>query len=37
MKDKNAEVLLNQEADPDKPGEGQFYCLHCAYVLIFSV
>ncbi|KAK7604545.1 hypothetical protein V9T40_005731 [Parthenolecanium corni] len=29
-----AEELLNQETDPDKPGEGQFYCIHCARYFI---
>lgn len=30
LKPKNAEALLNQEIDDDKPGGAQFYCLHCA-------
>ncbi|XP_047121080.1 zinc finger protein 593 homolog [Schistocerca piceifrons] len=30
MKEKNAKLLLNQEIDLDKPGNAQFYCLHCA-------
>uniref|UniRef100_UPI00358DD9E8 zinc finger protein 593 n=1 Tax=Myxine glutinosa TaxID=7769 RepID=UPI00358DD9E8 len=25
-----AERLLRQDPDPDLPGEGQHYCLHCA-------
>jgi hypothetical protein len=25
-----AELLLKQEVDLDKPGLGQFYCVHCA-------
>lgn len=32
LKRENAEKLLNQEVDLDKPGSAQFYCLHCAYV-----
>lgn len=28
--EKNAKQLLNQEIDFDKPGEAQFYCIHCA-------
>lgn len=28
--EKNAKKLLNQEIDFDKPGEAQFYCIHCA-------
>lgn len=30
IKPENAEKLLNQELDLDKPGEAQHYCLHCA-------
>jgi hypothetical protein len=30
LKEENAEKLLNQEIDLDKPGNAQFYCLHCA-------
>uniref|UniRef100_A0A8C4R3M1 Uncharacterized protein n=1 Tax=Eptatretus burgeri TaxID=7764 RepID=A0A8C4R3M1_EPTBU len=26
------EKLLRQELDPELPGEGRHYCLHCAYV-----
>ena len=27
------EKLLRQEPDTELPGEGQHYCLHCAYVV----
>ncbi|GLV39948.1 uncharacterized protein CBL_10844 [Carabus blaptoides fortunei] len=30
----NAEKLLNQETDLDKPGQAQFYCIHCARYFI---
>ncbi|KAL5010003.1 hypothetical protein ScPMuIL_012308 [Solemya velum] len=30
LKPENAEKLLKQEIDHDKPGLGQHYCLHCA-------
>jgi bud site selection protein 20 len=30
LKEENAKQLLNQETDLDKPGNAQFYCLHCA-------
>jgi bud site selection protein 20 len=30
LKEDNAKQLLNQEIDLDKPGNAQFYCLHCA-------
>lgn len=30
LKEENAKELLNQEIDLDKPGNAQFYCLHCA-------
>ena len=30
MKPKNADKLLNQDVDHDRPGSGQHYCLHCA-------
>lgn len=30
LKEENAKRLLNQEIDLDKPGNAQFYCLHCA-------
>lgn len=33
MLPKSADSLLNQEIDYDKPGNAQFYCLHCAYVI----
>ena len=33
LKRENAEKLLNQDVDLDKPGSAQFYCLHCAYVV----
>jgi len=36
LKRENAEKLLNQEVDLDKPGSAQFYCLHCAYVVTLS-
>lgn len=26
----NAKKLTHQPVDPDLPGEGQHYCLHCA-------
>ena len=26
----NAEKLLKQDVDYDKPGLAQFYCVHCA-------
>ncbi|XP_022192881.2 zinc finger protein 593 homolog [Nilaparvata lugens] len=29
-----AEPLLNQEIDVDRPGNAQFYCLHCARYFI---
>ncbi|XP_014250541.1 zinc finger protein 593 homolog [Cimex lectularius] len=29
-----ASQLLNQEVDPDKAGDAQFYCLHCARYFI---
>ncbi|XP_014283499.1 zinc finger protein 593 homolog [Halyomorpha halys] len=34
LKEENAEKLLNQEVDVDKPGDAQFYCLHCARYFI---
>ena len=34
LTEKNAEKLLNQEIDSDKPGKAQFYCLHCARYFI---
>ncbi|XP_061177604.1 zinc finger protein 593 homolog [Saccostrea echinata] len=30
MKPGKSQKLLNQDVDFDKPGAGQFYCLHCA-------
>lgn len=30
LQSENAEKLLNQDVDNDKPGDAQFYCLHCA-------
>lgn len=30
LKEEKAKQLLNQEIDLDKPGNAQFYCLHCA-------
>ncbi|XP_063233363.1 zinc finger protein 593 [Bacillus rossius redtenbacheri] len=34
LKEENAEKLLKQEVDFDKPGSAQFYCLHCARYFI---
>lgn len=34
LKEENTEKLLNQEADLDKPGQAQFYCIHCARYFI---
>lgn len=34
IKPENAEKLINQEADIDKPGAAQFYCVHCARYFI---
>ena len=34
MKPQNAKKLLNQEVDYDQTGNAQFYCLHCAWVVI---
>nr|CAD7431481.1 unnamed protein product [Timema monikensis] len=34
LKEENADKLLNQEVDFDKPGNAQFYCLHCARYFI---
>lgn len=36
LKEENAQQLLNQEVDFDKPGNAQFYCLHCARYFINS-
>jgi len=30
----NAEKLVNQDVDLDKPGSAQFYCIHCARYFI---
>jgi len=30
LRGEQAAKLLNQEVDLDKPGLGQFYCVHCA-------
>ncbi|XP_037072523.1 zinc finger protein 593 homolog [Pollicipes pollicipes] len=30
LEKKNAEKLLNQEMDLEKPGFAQFYCIHCS-------
>lgn len=34
LKEGNAEKLLNQEVDLDRPGCAQYYCLHCARYFI---
>ncbi|XP_029050388.1 zinc finger protein 593 homolog [Osmia lignaria lignaria] len=34
LKDENVKRLLNQEVDLDKPGAGQYYCIHCARYFI---
>ncbi|OAD55990.1 hypothetical protein WN48_04023, partial [Eufriesea mexicana] len=34
LNEKNVKDLLNQEVDLDKPGAGQFYCIHCAKYFI---
>lgn len=34
IKPDNAEKLLKQEVDFDKPGSAQHYCLHCARYFI---
>lgn len=34
LKDDNVKNLLNQKVDLDKPGAGQFYCVHCARYFI---
>ncbi|CAK9825009.1 Zinc finger protein 593 homolog [Anthophora retusa] len=34
LKEKNIQNLLNQEVDLDKPGAGQYYCIHCARYFI---
>ena len=32
MLPENASRLTNQPVDPDLPGEGRYYCLHCSWV-----
>ncbi|KAK1118892.1 hypothetical protein K0M31_014662 [Melipona bicolor] len=34
LNDKNVEKLLNQKVDLDRPGAGQYYCIHCARYFI---
>ncbi|XP_047538325.1 zinc finger protein 593 homolog [Vanessa atalanta] len=34
LQEDNAEKLLNQEVDLDRPGAAQHYCLHCARYFI---
>ncbi|BES99082.1 Zinc finger protein [Nesidiocoris tenuis] len=34
LKPEKAAELLDQEVDLDKPGDAQFYCLHCARYFI---
>ncbi|KAF5270063.1 hypothetical protein FQA39_LY08475 [Lamprigera yunnana] len=34
LQPENAEKLLDQEVDLDKPGNAQHYCLHCARYFI---
>ncbi|XP_076179557.1 zinc finger protein 593 homolog isoform X2 [Ptiloglossa arizonensis] len=34
LKEENVKSLLNQEVDLDKPGAGQYYCVHCARYFI---
>ncbi|XP_078338692.1 zinc finger protein 593-like [Crassostrea virginica] len=34
MKPEKSQKLLKQDVDFDKPGAGQFYCLHCAKYFI---
>lgn len=34
IKPQNVEKLLNQEVDFDRPGNAEFYCLHCARYFI---
>lgn len=36
LKPENAPQLLDQEIDFDKPGNAQFYCIHCARYFINS-
>nr|XP_033200004.1 zinc finger protein 593 homolog [Bombus vancouverensis nearcticus]XP_033200005.1 zinc finger protein 593 homolog [Bombus vancouverensis nearcticus] len=37
LNDKNVERLLNQKVDLDKPGAGQYYCIHCARYFINDI
>ncbi|XP_050575549.1 zinc finger protein 593 homolog [Bombus affinis] len=37
LSDKNVERLLNQKVDLDKPGAGQYYCIHCARYFINDI
>ena len=30
LRPENADKFLNKQVDPDLPGGGKFYCLHCA-------
>lgn len=34
LKEENAKQLVNQEVDLDRPGAGQYYCIHCARYFI---
>lgn len=34
IKPANKEKLLNQDVDLDKPGNAQYYCIHCARYFI---
>ncbi|XP_030747206.1 zinc finger protein 593 isoform X2 [Sitophilus oryzae] len=36
LKPENCKQLLHQEVDFDKPGNAQFYCIHCARYFINS-
>ncbi|XP_050307835.1 zinc finger protein 593 homolog [Anthonomus grandis grandis] len=36
IKEENADKLLSQDIDFDKPGNAQFYCIHCARYFINS-
>ncbi|XP_060530764.1 zinc finger protein 593 homolog [Cylas formicarius] len=36
LKPHNSQQLLKQEIDLDKPGNAQFYCIHCARYFINS-
>ena len=35
LKPRNAQKLLNQDIDFDRPGQAQHYCIHCAWVVLF--